>query len=228
MIRVLIVDDNMTVRQEIQARLEAELDINVVGLAENGEEAIAQVGAVHPNVVLMEIALPVMDGQAATRQIMKQYPQCKVLIFTSWDDKQSMGEALQAGAKGYLLRDIDSMAQSIRLVYQGYELTSPGTLKKLMEWAAENPLQVSRKARSRSAELSRADFNRLTVREQQILRAMSQGMNNREIAASLVLSVSTVRTHVSNMLSRLHLRDRLQLQSYANYIFADQPHETPE
>jgi DNA-binding NarL/FixJ family response regulator len=230
MIRVLIVNDQRTVRQEIQAMLATEADLQVVGTAANGRKAIAQVGTAQPDVVLMEVQMPVMDGCRATRQIVQQYPQCKVLIFTGLDDVQSILDAFKAGVKGYLLRSVDNLAQSIRQVHQGHDLMmGSGLLKKF----AERVVIVDR---SRFAEPSRSEFDpcgicgaaRLTAREQEILRAMNHGMSTREIAEALVLSDSTVRTHISNMMKRLDIEDRFQLRRYASQVFGEQPHSTEE
>jgi DNA-binding NarL/FixJ family response regulator len=222
MIRVLIVNDQRTVRQEIQAMLATETDLQVVGSAANGRKAIAQVGTAQPDVVLMEVQMPVMDGCRATRQIVQQYPQCKVLIFTSLDDVQAILDAFKAGVKGYLLRSVDNLAQSIRQVHQGHDLMmGSGLLKKFGE-------QVAIVDRSRLAEPGRSEFDRLTVREQEILRAMSQGMSTREIAEALVLSNSTVRTHISNMMKRLDIGDRFQLRRYASQVFEEEPHSIEE
>jgi DNA-binding NarL/FixJ family response regulator len=220
MIRVLIVNNQRTVRQEIQAMLATEADLQVVGSAANGRKAIAQVRTSQPDVVLMEVQMPVMDGCRATRQIVQQYPQCKVLIFTGLDDVQSILDAFKAGVKGYLLRSVDNLAQSIRQVHQGCTLMSPGIFEKFMG-------EVMRGDRS-FAEPGRSEFNRLTVREQEILRAMSQGMSNREIAEALVLSDSTVRTHISNMMKRLDISDRFQLRRYASQVFGEQPYNIEE
>jgi DNA-binding NarL/FixJ family response regulator len=221
MIRVLIVNDQRTVRQEIQAMLATETDLQVVGSAANGRKAIAQVRISQPDVVLMEVQMPVMDGCRATRQIVQQYPQCKVLIFTSLDDVQAILDAFKAGVKGYLLRSVDHLAQSIRQVHQGYTLMSPGIFEKFMG-------QITRGDRSRLAEPGRSEFDRLTVREQEILRAMSQGMSTREIAEALVLTDSTVRTHISNMMKRLDIGDRFQLRRYASQVFGEEPHSSEE
>jgi DNA-binding NarL/FixJ family response regulator len=228
MIRVLIVNDRRTVRQEIQAMLATEADLQVVGSAANGRKAIAQVGAAQPDVVLMEVQMPVMDGCRATRQIVQQYPQCKVLIFTSLDDVQSILDAFKAGVKGYLLRSVDHLAQSIRQVHQGSELTSPGLLKKFAEQVAIVDRSFAEPGRSEFDPCGICGAARLTVREQEILRTMSQGMSTREIAEALVLSDSTVRTHISNMMKRLDIGDRFQLRRYASQVFGEQPHSIEE
>jgi DNA-binding NarL/FixJ family response regulator len=222
MIRVLIVNDQRTVRQEIQAMLATEADLQVVGSAANGRKAIAQVGTAQPDVVLMEVQMPVMDRFRAIRQIVQQYPQCKVLIFTSLDDVQAILDAFKAGVKGYLLRSVDHLAHSIRQVHQGHDLMmGSGLLKKFAG-------QVTRVDRSRWSEPGRSEFERLTAREQEILRAMSQGMSTREIAEALVLSDSTVRTHISNMMKRLDIEDRFQLRRYASQVFEEEPHSIEE
>jgi DNA-binding NarL/FixJ family response regulator len=221
MIRVLIVDNQETIYAKIQMRLATEPDLQVVGLVANGKEALARMTTAQPDMLLMDVQ-PIMDDRETIHQIQQQYPQCKILILTHLDKGRSIVEALQAGAKGYLLRDTEHLARSIRLVHQGYAQLSPGMLEKLVEQVAiGDSLGVYRSARCRMLEANRAEFDRLTRREQQVLRAISQGLNNREIAAALVLSVSTVRTHISNIISRLDIEDRFHLRCYANQVFVD-------
>jgi DNA-binding NarL/FixJ family response regulator len=217
MIRVLIVDDKPVTRRGLQTLLELEPDLEVVGLGKNGVDAIALVGEVNPDVVLMDLKMPLMDGQEATRRIMRQYPHCKILMLTSFEQEPYIEGALRAGAKGYLLKDADELAQAVRSAYHGYSQMSPGVLETLMGRLA---------IESAEGEPDMNVFNALTAREQEILKAIAQGLSNREIAEALFLSESTVRTHISNMLNRLSLKDRFQLKCYANMVFVNQPHNT--
>jgi DNA-binding NarL/FixJ family response regulator len=214
MIRVLIVDDKPVTRQGLQTLLELEPDLEVVGLGKNGVEAIALVGAVQPDVVLMDLKMPLMDGQEATRRIVQRYPHCRVLMLTSFEQEPQILGALRAGAKGYLLKDGDELAQVIRSAYHGYVQMSPGVLEKV----------IGRRAIADDAvgEPDMGAFEALTAREQEVLRAIAQGSSNREIAEELFLSESTVRTHISNMVNRLGLGDRVELRDYADTILAYQ------
>jgi len=229
-IRVLIVEDQPITRLGIEKLINLAADLEVVGLAENGREAIAQTRRLSPDVVLMDIQMPVMNGKAATRQIIKEFPGCKILMLTTFDNDQYIVEALKAGAKGYLLKDMDmdKLAQAIRMAHQGYSQMSPGVLEKFIGKMAivehssrkKTDLITVENPEPREAEkLDLTAFNNLTRREREILEAMSQGLNNREIAATLFLSVSTIRSHISNMISSLNVDDRFELRSYAKKMF---------
>jgi DNA-binding NarL/FixJ family response regulator len=217
MIRVLIVDDKPVTRQGLQTLIELEPDLEVVGLGKNGVEAIALVGKVNPDVVLMDLKMPQMDGQEATRRIVQQYPRCRVLMLTSFEQEPQILGAFMAGAKGYLLKDGDELAQVIRSAYHGYVQMSPGVLEKVIgRVATALPSNVD----GSEDEPDRSVVEVLTVREQEILRAIGRGLSNREIAEELFLSESTVRTHISNMVNRLGLGDRVELKGYAEALFA--------
>jgi DNA-binding NarL/FixJ family response regulator len=229
-IRVLIVKDQPITRLGIEKLINLTADLEVVGLAENGREAIAQTRRLMPDVVLMDIQMPVMNGKAATRHIMKEFPGCKILMLTTFDNDQYIVDALKAGAKGYLLKDMDmdKLAQAIRMAHQGYPQMSPGVLEKFIGKMAivehlggkKTDLSTEEKLEAREAEkLDLTAFNNLTRREREILEAMSQGLNNREIAAALFLSVSTIRSHISNMVSSLNVEDRFELRFYAKKMF---------
>jgi len=229
-IRVLIVEDQPITRLGIQKLINLATDLEVVGLAENGREAIAQTRRLSPDVVLMDIQMPVMNGKAATRQIIKEFPGCKILMLTTFDNDQYIVEALKAGAKGYLLKDMDmdKLAQAIRMAHQGYSQMSPGVLEKfigkmaIVKHSGRKKTDLSTEANPEPREAEKLDltaFNNLTRREREILEAMSQGLNNREIAATLFLSVSTIRSHISNMISSLNVEDRFELRSYAKRMF---------
>jgi DNA-binding NarL/FixJ family response regulator len=221
-IRVLIVEDQPLTRLSIQKMLNLEPDIDVVGLAENGKEAIDQMRLLIPDVVLMDVRMPIMDGKKATRQIMKEFPDCSILMLTTFDSDQYILEALKAGAKGYLLKDMDMrrLAEAIRMTHRGYSQMSPGILEKFV-----NRIKVGDRAGGKipdaipERQIEITEFNKLTSREQEILEAIGRELNDDEIAELLFISVSTIRSHISNMSSKLKIQDRSQLKSYADTIF---------
>ncbi len=200
MIRLLLVDDQSLIRRGMKALLKTDPDLNVVGEAENGEAAIAIVEALQPDVVLMDVRMPIMDGVAATKIMGQRFPQTKVLILTTFDDDEYVAQAIRFGASGYLLKDtpFEELTQSIRLVHKGYTHLGPGLASKMMAAAIAPP----------SNRL--AQWNELTPREQEILQLIGTGASNREIAEALYISEKTVRNHVTNLLSQLGLRDRTQ------------------
>ncbi len=206
MIRLLLVDDQDIVRRGLRALLSTADDLVVVGEAANGQLAIELLDTMTPDVVLMDIRMPVMDGVTATAQVVSRLPTCKVLVLTTFDDQEYVNQALQNGASGYLLKDtpFDELTQSIRLVHKGYTQLGPGLSPRL---SAESNSQ---------ADLS--IFEMLTVREQEILEQIAQGGSNREIADRLYISEKTVRNHITNILSQLGLRDRTQAAIYMHTI----------
>ncbi|MBE9129139.1 response regulator [Coleofasciculus sp. LEGE 07081] len=206
MIRLLLVDDQSLVRRGLKALLKFEEGLEVVGEADNGENAIHQVEVLQPDVVLMDVRMPIMDGVAATRQICQQFPPIKVLVLTTFDDDEYVTQALQYGAAGYLLKDTppEELAQAIRAVHKGYTQLGPGIGKKI---AAQIPAQPPNPS---------AIWDELTPREQEILQLIATGASNREIALSLYISEKTVKNHVTSILSRLNLRDRTQAAIWAN------------
>lgn len=215
MIRLLLVDDQNLICQGLKTMLELEPDLEVVGIAENGRVAIEQVAALQPNLVLMDIKMPVMDGRAATREITQQFPQVKVLVLSTFDDDQYITDSMRAGAKGYLLKDMpsDELVEAVRLAYRGYAQLGPGLLEKLVSnIAAPAP---------DNSETEPPDLSQVTPREQDVLRLISRGVTNREIGRQLHISEGTVKTHISHLLSRLDLRNRAQLAIYANSIFGE-------
>ncbi|MCP9786618.1 response regulator transcription factor [Cyanobium sp. N5-Cardenillas] len=206
MIHVLLVDDQAIMRQGLKALLSLLVDIEVVGEAIHGREAVATAQRLltTPNsvdVVLMDIRMPVMDGVAATRELMRLIPSIKVLVLTTFEDDDLVRQAVEAGAAGYLLKDTPSedVAQAIRSVHRGYSQFGPGILQKMLKHPSppvigEVPTGVGE----------------LTPREREVLALIGQGASNREIARALFLSEGTVKNHVTNLLSRLGLRDRTQ------------------
>jgi DNA-binding NarL/FixJ family response regulator len=214
MIRVLLVDDQTLVRQGICLLLEIEADIRVVGQAANGREALVQVEALRPDVVLMDVRMPEMDGVEATRQINARYPEVGVIILTTFEDDESVFEGLKAGARGYLLKDISSeeMAEAVRKVAAGGALIQASITRKVLA-------EFSRLASARDIPLAAkvgdippkpALAEPLTDRELEVLKAIAGGLSNREIAERLVITEGTVKNHVSNLIAKLEVRDRTQ------------------
>jgi DNA-binding NarL/FixJ family response regulator len=210
MITLLLVDDQNLIRQGLKALLELEPDLSVVGEAENGAVAIECVRSLEPNVVLMDIRMPVMDGVTATREICRQFPNVNILVLTTFDDDTYVSAAIECGAKGYLLKDTPSeeIAAAIRAVDRGYTHLAPGMLAKVMSRLAEQ-----------SATNLPPELEELTPRELEVLKLIAKGANNREIAQKLYISEGTVKNHVTNLLNRLNLRDRTQAAIYANTYF---------
>ncbi|BAU44998.1 response regulator [Leptolyngbya sp. O-77] len=209
MIRIVLADDQHLIRQGMKALLELEADLQIIGEAENGQVAVQQVEQLHPDLVLMDIRMPVMDGVAATEAIARQFPHTKVLILTTFDDQAYVTAALQKGATGYLLKDTPSedLAEAIRAAHKGYTQISPGILPKLLAQVAP----------SSAPSLAPPDgFSSLTPREREVLVLVAQGASNREIAQALYISEGTVKNHVTNILNRLELRDRTQAAILAN------------
>ena len=210
MITVLLVDDQSLIRQGLRALLELEVDIEIVGEAENGQTAINLVEKLQPNVILMDIRMPIMDGVAATKEINQHFPHSKILILTTFDDDEYVKAGLQNGAMGYLLKDTPSeeLAVAIRAVDKGYSQLGPGIVKKLVtQFPATLPQAVLAVP---------PHLTELTPREKEVLRLIAIGDNNREIAKKLYISEGTVKNHVTNMLNRLNLRDRTQAAILAN------------
>ncbi|NMG18933.1 response regulator transcription factor [Brasilonema bromeliae] len=211
MIRILLVDDQLLIRQGLKSLLESNCDMQVVGEAENGQRALEQISTLQPDIVLMDIRMPVMDGVAATGAIAQQYPDTKVLVLTTFDDDGYVSQAMRVGAKGYLLKDTepDELALAIRAVYKGHTQLGPGLFEKALM-----PVPESAPSIAQPPELAQ-----LTRRELDVLRLMASGANNREIAQSLFLSENTVKNYVTNILSRLNLRDRTQAALLAHSLF---------
>jgi NarL family two-component system response regulator LiaR len=203
-IRVLIVDDHTIVRKGIRALLAEIEGIAVVGEAGNGLEAIAQAEALTPDVILMDLLMPQMDGIDATRQITSRQPRVRVLVLTSFVADDKVFPAIKAGALGYLLKDSapQDLVQAIRQVHRGESSLHPTIARKLLE-------EMAHPAASRSTP------DPLSEREMEVLQLLAQGLSNREIAEKLVVSETTARTHVSNILGKLHLASRTQAALYA-------------
>jgi len=209
-IRLLIVDDQSLIRQGLKAMLEQEPDLQVVGDAENGKIALELVATLQPDVVLMDIRMPEMDGRTATKLIVQNFPNVKVLVLSTFDDDSYLTGAMRAGAKGYLLKDMPSseLADAIRFGHYGYTQFGPGLFDKLLATEAISASTSQGSASSKPSEI--------TAREQEVLRLIGVGATNREIAQELYITEGTVKTHVTSILSRLNLKNRSQLAIYAN------------
>jgi DNA-binding NarL/FixJ family response regulator len=203
--RVLIVDDQPLMRAGFTSVLQASGQIDVVGEAATGAEAIEQARRLKPDVVLMDVRMPDMDGIEATRRM----PQQKILILTTFGLDEYIIEALRAGASGFLLKDapVDELLSAVRAVAAGDAQLSPAVTKRLLD-------QVARKLPA-AVDPDSAALAELTDREREVLRLLAVGMSNREIGDALVVSEATVKTHVSSVLAKLRLRDRVQAVIYA-------------
>jgi len=208
-IRVLVADDQGMVRSGFSILLNAQPDIEVVGEAVNGQEAIARAAELRPDVILMDVRMPVLDGLQATRQITADGDGApRVLVLTTFDLDDYVYEALRSGASGFLLKDASAreLADAVRLVAAGDALLAPGVTRRLIA-------EFARMGAPRAA--SRRNLDDLTDRETEVLALVARGMSNAEIAAHLVLSEQTVKTHVSRILMKLALRDRAQAVVFA-------------
>ena len=211
-IRVFVADDQAIVRKGIQALLATEADIEVVGEAENGRQAAVRVRELRPDVILMDLEMPEVDGIEAIRRIIADWPEARILVLTSFATDDKVFPAIKSGAMGYLLKDSEpeELVQAIRQVHRGESSLHPKIARKLLqEMAGGPPPSVQR---DRPAERV---VEPLTARELEVLRLVSSGKSNLEIAALLMISGATVRTHVSNILSKLHLASRTQATLYA-------------
>jgi DNA-binding NarL/FixJ family response regulator len=209
LIRVLVVDDQPLVREGIASLLALEPGLAVVGTAADGAQAVAVAEQVRPDVVLMDVRMPAVDGVAAARALRDRLPRARVLMLTTFDDEEYVLASLRAGAAGYLLKDLPAaeLAQAVRLAHAGVDQHNPAVLGRLLG-ALDRAVGVGSPDHSPAAVP-------LTPRERDVLRLLAVGASNREIARRLYLSEGTVKNHVSNILSRLGLRDRTQAALFA-------------
>ena len=215
MIRLLLADDQSIVREGLSSLLQTQPDLEIVGEAENGKVAVEKSLILKPDVVLMDIRMPIMDGVAATLSLKQQAPEIKVLVLTTFDDDEYITQAMTHGADGYLLKDTPSqeLARAIRSVSQGYTQMSPGLFAKAMS----NPLEqyaVNAQLDSVSPEIAQ-----LTPREKEVLQLITDGYSNKEIANRLYIAERTVKNHVNSILRSLDLRDRTQAAIFAHKHF---------
>jgi NarL family two-component system response regulator LiaR len=203
-IRVFVTDDHSIIRKGIRATMELIPDIVIVGEASNGQEAVSIISSIMPDVVLMDLVMPVMDGIEAIRQIKAKHPDISILVLTTFAGEDKIFPAIKAGALGYHLKDSepDELVKAIRQVFSGESSLHPIIARKVLQ-------ELTRPAEQPPTP------NPLTQREVEVLRLVAQGMQNPEIAEKFVLSEATVRTHVSNIMNKLHLASRTQAALYA-------------
>jgi two-component system, NarL family, response regulator LiaR len=214
-IRVLVVDDHAVVRQGLRTFLELQTDssalpIEVVGEAADGVEAVELASRFQPDVVLLDLVMPVMDGIAATPKILECCPRSRIIILTSFGEEDKVFPAIRTGAHGYLLKDIKpaDLVQAIRAAHLGRTQLHPDVAQKLMAAIAEAGVQPTRRSYEPATDA-------LTEREREVLHLLADGLSNREIAGELVIGETTVKSHVSSILDKLHLEDRTQAAIYA-------------
>ena len=219
MIRVLLADDQALIRAGFRVLLEAADDIQVVGEAVNGDEAVALAKSERPDVILMDIRMPGTDGLAATSQIAAAdaLNEVRVVILTTFETDEYVYRALRAGASGFLVKDAEpeELIRAVRVVHRGEALLSPSVTRRLIASLASRapviPAAAGPAAANANRALSSADLARLTEREREVLALVAQGLSNDEIAARLYLSPLTTKTHVSHIMTKLRARDRAQL-----------------
>ena len=208
-ISVLIVDDQAMVRAGFRMLLEAEPDVQVIGEAEDGAVAVTAVRSLKPDVVLMDIQMPVMDGLEATRHIISEQSKVptRVLILTTFERDEYIFESLRSGASGFILKNAppEDLVKAIRVVAEGDALLAPSVTRRIIAEFAKKPMTKTYEE----------EMKRLTEREIEVLRLVARGKTNEEIASELIIGESTVKTHVSNLLTKLDLRDRVQAVVFA-------------
>ena len=206
-VSVVLADDQALMRMGFRMVLEAEEDITVVGEASDGTSALAQAKALHPDVILMDVRMPVLNGIDATARICQLYPSIRVLVLTTYDEDDYAFGALEVGASGFLLKDVRAaqLAQAVRAVAQGDAVLTPRVTKELIARGVPRALPGAQR------EGLRERFGALTPRELDVARLIAEGMSNEEIAEQLVLQPASVRRNVSRILAKLHLRDRVQI-----------------
>ena len=205
-IRVLLADDHTLLRSGIKALLEDEPDIAVVGEAEDGREAVKLAHALRPNLVLMDIAMPLLNGLEATRQIKREHPEIKVLVLTMYDHEEYYRQVLEAGASGYIIKRAaaNELVAAIRAVYGGESVLSPTITRYVLEDYLSGETRKDED-----------DPNALSPREREVLQLIAEGKTSREIADILNLSIKTVQSHRTNLMRKLDLHDRGEIIKYA-------------
>ncbi|MBP1591270.1 MAG: response regulator transcription factor [Oscillospiraceae bacterium] len=209
MIKIVIADDLSMLRQGIQVVLETDSDIEVCGLASNGKEAFELCEEHHPDVVLMDMRMPDFDGSYGTRKIKESFPDVKVLVLTTFDDDETVAEAMSSGADGYILKEMESekIIQAVKAVSSGINVFGPNVYSGIQKKITEAPKPASSMENDAVSELS--------PREREIMVLIAEGLDNKNIAAKLFLAEGTVRNNISRMLDKLGLKDRTQLAVYA-------------
>jgi two-component system, NarL family, response regulator LiaR len=203
-IRVLVVDDHGVVREGLRTYLELQEGVDVVGEAADGEEAVREAERLRPDVVLMDLVMPKLDGVGAMRELRERLPHARVIVLTSFADDERLLPAIQAGAAGYLLKNVQpaELARAVRLAHAGEALFDPSVAARLVDAIATQPP-------------GEPPHERLTPREREVLTLVGRGMSNKRIARELSLSEKTVKTHVANVLHKLGATDRTQAAVYA-------------
>ncbi|MDR6723959.1 RNA polymerase sigma factor (sigma-70 family) [Paenibacillus amylolyticus] len=235
-IRILLADDHAMVRRGLHVFLSTQSDMVVVGEASDGQEALQQAAELEPDVVLMDLHMPVLDGIETARQLRVLTPSIRIIVLTSFSDQDHVVPAVRAGVKGYLLKDIEpeDLAVAIRNVHAGQVELHPAAAGQLMHVMAsaelsmneqqlslkqteQKPVQEQRqdKEKDKEAQASAQELDTLTRREREVLGLIAQGLSNKEIAAQLVITEKTVKTHVSHLLDKLGLSDRTQAAIHA-------------
>ncbi len=206
-IRVLIVDDHAVLRDGIRSLLESYEDLLVVGEAGNGREAVELAGELSPDVVLMDVAMPEMDGIEATRRIVAAYPEIRVLVLTQHDNREYVFPILEAGAAGYLLKKVRGadLVSALRAVQEGGSYLSPSIARTVIERSLRRP----------EADAEQTAATTLTEREKEVLKLVAEGLSNQEIANGLGLSIKTVMGHRANLMDKLNIHSRVELVKYA-------------
>lgn len=219
-VRILLVDDQLLFRKGLRALIAEEDDMEVVGEAVDGLQAVERARATEPDVVLMDIHMPVCDGVEATRRLKSECPQTKVVVLTVSDEDEDLFEAIKAGAEGYLLKDLrpEELFELIRGVLNGETPVSPAVASKLLS-------EFRRRPRHDPAD---TPANDLTARELEVLQLVTEGLSNAEIAARLVVVEGTVKNHMHNILEKLHLKSRVQAATYAMREGMVSPPERPK
>jgi DNA-binding NarL/FixJ family response regulator len=218
-VRVLLVDDDDLMRAGLRAVLSSDATIEVVGEASNGRAAVSAVRAHSPQLVLMDVRMPDLDGIAATREVLAAAPEVRVVILTTFEQNDYIFGALNAGASGFLLKRTrpEELLAAIHTVAAGDSLLSPSVTRIVIDRMANQP----------TPDMSSSDLEELTAREREVLELVARGLSNREIAAALVIEESTVKTHVKRILMKLHLRDRVHAVIFAYERGVTQPGPKP-
>lgn len=219
-VKLVVVDDQATVREALAVMLDLEADVDVVATATNGAEAVDVAAGHRPDVVLMDLNMPVMDGVEATRRIRQGDPGTTVLVLTTFDDDESILAALQAGASGYLTKEADrsTILQAVRSAAQGQAVLAPEVQRRLLALASRATTAVPPDAPAHS----------LTAREREILQLIGEGLRNPEIAERLVISEATVKTHINNLFAKAGLHSRADAVRYALRNQPAEDHRAPQ